>query len=150
MNSKRKILVTITICAFVLILILAIFISIKYVGYKKIKDSIKNSTIEMKVSNVTSVSADVSITNNGSKDYITGEKFRIMKKGLFGWCNIKTKSNEISWDDVGIVIGSARLSINWDQIYGKLTPGSYLLVKEVLEPLKSDSKIEIYAEFEVE
>ena len=120
---KKKLLVSLSVS--ILCLCLA--------GCDKRMNQLENISIVIKEDTLTNTSATIIITDLSGNQNTYGEWFRIDKKEYGKWKEVK-KIGEAWFVLIGYMVDEnyqLELEQNWKDIYGKLEPGKYRLVKEV-------------------
>ncbi|MBE5940601.1 MAG: hypothetical protein E7266_09435 [Lachnospiraceae bacterium] len=90
--------------------------------------------VNISISDVSSTGATVIITDSNKEPYIYGEWYSIEKEKDGKWYEVKTIINNYGFKDIGYIPnanGKIELTVDWEWLYGKLSPGTYRLLKKV-------------------
>ncbi len=126
------------------------------IRYGDIDDFLSKRPIVMVVKDgmATPLGATVVLKNVTDFEYIYGESYTVQRKTDSGWIDVEPVIENYGFTSVGYMLPameSKEIAIDWEWIYGKLTPGDYRIVKEaslVRSPGDEDTFI-LYAAFTV-
>ncbi len=96
---------------------------------------------------------DLTITNNGDKDYYLEDWYRLEKKEDGKWYKLKTKHSFGSFLMSELYsVGESKIFSDfggWEPIYGELPNGEYRIIRGFYEPEKEDVKYYAAGEFSI-
>ena len=90
--------------------------------------------MKIKEGSLTDTSVVVVIEDLNEEKYTFGEEFYIEKKETDRWKKLEIINDDYGFNEMGYLVGDDnKLEMNqdWSNIYGKLIPGKYRLVKSV-------------------
>jgi len=95
------------------------------------------------------------IQNDEDKKAGFGSYYRLEKKNGATWekCEYVSSENEPVWDDIEYWVSeksSSEFTINWESVYGNLTPGEYRIGKDFYMEYDEDMLYTVYAEFTID
>lgn len=100
----------------------------------------KIENVDIRTSNVSRTGATIVITDTNKNPYKHGLWYEIEKEENGKWYKLTTLID----NDITIAYGylpdennEVIFEINWEDIYGKLTPGNYRIIKKVIEKYMS-------------
>lgn len=104
-------------------------------------NDIEGISMSIKEGSLTSVSADIIITDLSKRDNMYGADFYLQQKSNDEWINVPVLVQEngipVGFNAIGYTPnqnGELFFSINWESIYGKLPTGEYRLIKSSAIP----------------
>lgn len=116
---------------------------------EKYKRSTENVTIEVLKDTITPSEVSIRITDNNKVYYGWGVEFRIQSKINGEWKELEYITDELTWISIAYVPNADHQLIqklNIEEYYGKLSSGTYRIVK----PVYDNGYLDIYSnEFEV-
>ena len=95
---------------------------------------VENVTMTIKEDSLPHTSMVVIIEDLNEEKYTFGEEFYIEKKETDRWKKLEIINDDYGFNEMGYLVGEDnKLEMNqdWSNIYGKLIPGKYRLVKSV-------------------
>ena len=109
----------------------------------------ENVTIEVDDTTITPESVSIIITDNNEEQYGWGVEFRVQQKVNEEWEDLQYVSDDLSWIDIAYEVNEDNqltLKLDIEQYYGKLSNGTYRIVK----PVYDNGYMDIYSnEFEI-
>lgn len=117
--------------------------------------SIDGITMEIKNDTLTSTGLTLIIKDTTTERYIFGDNFYIERKEENDWKKVNAIHKDYGFDDIAYYADTKDLELNqnWDYIYGKLSNGSYRLVKSTFKdsdkPILDEDIQYIYVEFDI-
>ena len=109
----------------------------------------ENVTIEVDDTTITPESVSIIITDNNEEQYGWGVEFRVQQKVNEEWEDLQYASDDLSWIDIAYEVNEDNqltLKLDIEQYYGKLSNGTYRIVK----PVYDNGYMDIYSnEFEI-
>lgn len=109
----------------------------------------ENVTIEVLEDTETKESVEIIITDNNEDKYGWGVDFRVQKKKKDKWVDLKYVSDDVSWIAIAYLPdenNQIKQKLNIKEYYGKLSKGTYRIVKSVYD----NGYIDLYSnEFEI-
>lgn len=109
----------------------------------------KNVTIEVLKDTITKETVEILITDNNEDQYGWGVEFKVQEKINGKWVDLKYISNDVSWIEIAYVLNENNQitqKLNIEKYYGKLSKGTYRIVK----PVYDNGYIDLYSnEFEI-
>ena len=93
---------------------------------------IKNVSVD--ISDISLTGATITIKDTNEKPYIYGEWYRIEKEENGKWKELEVKDDKIGFNDMGYEVnkdGIVKFTMDWKDLYGELSLGSYRVIKQV-------------------
>ena len=122
-----------------LTIMLFCFVVLGVCGCKKVE----SEYIETKVENVTADIYDISLTgatiiikDTNENPYTYGEWYKIEREDNGKWYDVETIIEDYGFNDMGYIVddnGEVKFIIDWEWLYGRLSEGSYRILKKVGE-----------------
>lgn len=125
------------------------------IDVKNVQKNTDSVVLEVKEDTRTSKGATFIIKNNADEEYSYGDVYAIEKFENGSWEELDTLTGTpLSWNAIVYTLKSndeREISINWSLGYGKLTSGTYRLVKnDIRKSNSSESRTyTVYAEFDI-
>ena len=94
--------------------------------------SLEKVSIEILDNTITEKSVVILITDNNENSYSWNVEFGIQKKINNKWVDLKYVSDDLSWIDIAYILNENNQltqRLNIEQYYGKLSTGTYRIVK---------------------
>lgn len=95
---------------------------------------VEKVTLNVKKNTVSSYGVTVVITDTNEPSLCWGEQYRIQEKKNDKWEFVKTNTNSIIFESMAYILDENHQyfqKINWSKYYGKLSKGTYRIVKDV-------------------
>ena len=112
--------------------------------------------MEIEDGSLTNYGATIIITDYSRGKYIYGSPFRVDEYKNGTWSEVKSICDNCAFNAMAYgpdINGKLRFSHYWEHMYGKLKPGKYRLVKDILlnssYPVSSEDRIYVSVEFEI-
>ena len=103
--------------------------TVKFEDDKKTIDNILTN-----ISDISLTGATITITDNNKIPYIYGEWYKIEKEENGKWEELEPVAKNYGFNDIAYEVNEnheIKFVINWENLYGNLSQGSYRIVKEV-------------------
>lgn len=97
-----------------------------------LRTEVKN--VFIKISNVTNTGATIIIKDENKNPYNYGSWYKLEKLDTGEWIKLDTIRDDYLFNDVAYLVDEnkeIKFVMDWEDIYGKLQPGTYRLVKDV-------------------
>ena len=108
---------------------------------KQKTNQVDGVSIEIREGTLTNTGATIIITDTTNKDYSYGEPYRIDKKENGKWREAPRVIEDAFFNEPAYLLDENNeivREVNWEWIYGELTPGTYRFVTDA-----SDEKISV-------
>lgn len=112
--------------------------------------------LEIEEGSLTNYGATIIITDYSRGKYIYGSPFRVDEYKNGTWSEVKNICDNCAFNAMAYgpdINGKLRFSHYWEHMYGKLKPGKYRLVKDILlngsYPVSYEDRIYVSVEFEI-
>lgn len=146
--KKKKLIIGLTCLALITCgIAYALIAGANALSLASVKEQMDNSSVKISVNACTATTVEFTIINNSEQSYVTvGKDYIIYSKVGMKWKEVKCE-NDVTWDEIAYMVYEQQaMSINWNDTYGSLEKGEYLLAKEC--HIDGNKEI-IYAEFEI-
>ncbi|WP_367568793.1 M56 family metallopeptidase [Lacrimispora sp.] len=83
----------------------------------------------------TPLGTTVTLKNVTDSEYIYGESYTIQRKDDGGWIDVEPIIENYGFNSIGYMLPameSKEMAIDWEWLYGKISPGDYRIVKDAL------------------
>lgn len=114
-------------------------------------------SMEIESSSLTNTSAKIKILDFSGHKYIYGSSYRLDKKENGKWIELSIICKNCAWNSMAYwpdKNNTLIFNVNWEKLYGKLTSGTYRIVKDVLlnsnKSFNEEDRLYISAEFTIE
>jgi len=90
--------------------------------------------VSMKITDVSSKGATLTIKDSNKERFVYGEWYKIVKVEDGNWLELETLIGRPAFNEMAYVPdekGKVEFVIDWEWLYGELTPGTYRLMKDV-------------------
>ena len=90
--------------------------------------------VSISIEDVSSTGGIVIIKDTNEEPYTYGEWYKIEKNSNGKWIEVDTVISDYGFNEIAYLTnedGEVRFAIDWQWLYGELSPGNYRLLKEV-------------------
>lgn len=132
----KKMILTLLLCS-VLALGLCSCNSTKKEQTNRIESSYTVTEIEnvsASIENLSPAGATIVITDKNEEPHIYGEWYQIEKEENGKWVELETIIDDYGFNEIGYLVDDhhqVKFVIDWEWLYGKLSDGSYRILKQV-------------------
>ena len=133
---KKSFKITLIVILTLLIVLGIIFLATK-LNSKEINVNVYATSevenVSVTISDISLTGATITIKDTNEDKYTYGEWYVLQKEENGKWYNIPTKVKEYGFNDIGYEVdenNEVKFVIDWEWLYGKLSQGSYRIIKK--------------------